>query len=270
MLEELSNHRTSITLYILIGEPGSGKGTTGKAAMELIGEDPTFVYRVMSDILKKRSQTSDPLGKMIADQMGSGELVDDEPTMQALEQQIVTDIRNGVRKFILDGAPRNLLQGKAIIKSGVPFFVFHLTVSKETAIKRIQERARREKRVDDSPEIMTKRMNNDRTKEVAKLLKGHCPKRFTSIDDELPTKKRVATLLKTMGFEGRVLHEMMAKFDRDIHSGQKPYQTPKNPDRPHRSSARSLKTRSTYKNRLRRVPLFRIPRPIQRQFAASS
>lgn len=88
--------------FILIGPPGSGKGTIGSLLENEFG-----VRRyVMSDILKEEIQSNQELKDIIK----KGELINDD-----LVEKIFTEHFFNEDKILLDGIPRDLEQGEFIL-----------------------------------------------------------------------------------------------------------------------------------------------------------
>lgn len=93
---------------ILLGPPGSGKGTQA----ELLSKKYGIPHIAMGDILREEVARGTSLGKKVNVYMSKGELVPDEIVIEVLKERIKKpDCKNG---FILDGFPRTLNQAKAL------------------------------------------------------------------------------------------------------------------------------------------------------------
>jgi adenylate kinase len=93
---------------VLIGAPGSGKGTQAK---KLIAK-----YQVpqisTGDLLRAAVQAQTPLGLQAKAAMDAGQLVSDQIVLSMIEERLIEpDTRKG---FILDGFPRNITQALAL------------------------------------------------------------------------------------------------------------------------------------------------------------
>jgi adenylate kinase len=89
---------------ILIGPPGSGKGTQAK----LLSERLHLAHIATGDILNEARRQKTPLGKIADVYMTSGQLVPDD-----LVNELVADCfrqENRPERFILDGYPRTVAQ----------------------------------------------------------------------------------------------------------------------------------------------------------------
>ncbi|OOG24763.1 adenylate kinase [Thioalkalivibrio denitrificans] len=93
---------------VLLGAPGSGKGTQAKLLVER--------YRIpqisTGDLLRAAVSTGTALGQQAKAAMDSGQLVPDEIVLGMIRERLsLPDADNG---FILDGFPRNLSQAEAL------------------------------------------------------------------------------------------------------------------------------------------------------------
>ncbi|MCS7102736.1 MAG: nucleoside monophosphate kinase, partial [Candidatus Korarchaeum sp.] len=94
----------SLLRVVLLGKPGSGKGTQGESLAKVL-EVPKIV---MSDLLKEEVRSGSDLGGLIRSYMDEGKLVPDEVVYMVLEKGLV----RASGGFILDGFPRNLKQAE--------------------------------------------------------------------------------------------------------------------------------------------------------------
>ena len=93
---------------VLLGPPGSGKGTQG----ERLCEDFDVPYYATGDILRAAVKEGTDLGKTAGEYMERGDLVPDEVIVGVIVERISTD--EAADGFILDGFPRTLPQGEAL------------------------------------------------------------------------------------------------------------------------------------------------------------
>jgi adenylate kinase len=103
--------------------------------------------------------------KKVKAHMDRGELVTDEIMVELVSNRIA--MADCARGFILDGFPRNLNQAKALdeimVKAGKPLdVVLAILVDDEHIKRRIAERLTNEKRGDDNPEAVDKRLKTYR------------------------------------------------------------------------------------------------------------
>ena len=93
---------------VLLGAPGSGKGTQAKLLVEQ--------YKVpqvsTGDLLRAAVAADTPLGRMAKAAMDAGQLVTDEIVLGMIRERLSqADAKKG---FILDGFPRNIPQAQAL------------------------------------------------------------------------------------------------------------------------------------------------------------
>jgi len=93
---------------VLLGPPGSGKGTQG----ERLQEDLDLPYWATGDILRAAVRDETDLGKAAKEYMERGDLVPDEVIVGAIAERI--DSSEAADGFILDGFPRTVPQAEAL------------------------------------------------------------------------------------------------------------------------------------------------------------
>ena len=93
---------------VLLGPPGSGKGTQG----ERLQEDLQLPYYATGDILRAAVREETDLGRAAKEYMDRGDLVPDEVIVGAIAERI--DSIEAADGFILDGFPRTVPQAEAL------------------------------------------------------------------------------------------------------------------------------------------------------------
>ena len=142
---------------VLLGAPGSGKGT--QAA--LLVEELNLPHISTGELLRSAVKAGSELGLKAKVVMDRGELVSDEIMLGLIEERLSEpDVARG---FILDGYPRNLAQAEALdvvldrLEQPVDE-ALQIDVDVEMVISRIAKRAAEEGRSDDTEETVRKRM----------------------------------------------------------------------------------------------------------------
>jgi adenylate kinase len=93
---------------VLLGPPGSGKGTQG----ERLQEDFHLPYYATGDILRAAVRDETDLGKQAKEYMDRGDLVPDQLIVEVIGERIGT--AEAADGFILDGFPRTEPQAEAL------------------------------------------------------------------------------------------------------------------------------------------------------------
>lgn len=142
---------------VLLGAPGSGKGTQATRLREHL----QVPHISTGDLLRAAVKAGTELGRKAKAVMDSGALVSDDIVLGMLEERLTAgDTGNG---FVLDGYPRNLAQANALdallgrLAQPVDIAV-QLDVDTELLITRLAGRAQAEARADDSPDAVRHRL----------------------------------------------------------------------------------------------------------------
>src|SRR6185503_1733940 len=100
-------------------------------------------------------------GKRVGEIMNTGQLVPDELTIAMIQNRLAQD--DAAHGFVLDGFPRNLAQAEALdsmlggIGRGLDAILF-FDVPDEVGMERALKRAQIENRLDDTREVIAKRL----------------------------------------------------------------------------------------------------------------
>jgi len=101
----MTEQRTGV---ILIGAPGSGKGTQAKKLMEALG----YAHISTGDLLRAAVKAGSELGRKAKGFMDDGALVPDSLVIDLLVEALDTEAASA--GFILDGFPRTMAQAEAL------------------------------------------------------------------------------------------------------------------------------------------------------------
>ncbi len=119
---------------ILLGAPGSGKGTLAKK----ISRDFDIPQISTGDLFRAIVKENSPLAEKVKSIMASGGLVPDEITVELVKERISRpDCKKG---FILDGFPRTIAQAEALEKISQIDSVILVELANEIIIDRLSSR----------------------------------------------------------------------------------------------------------------------------------
>jgi adenylate kinase len=153
---------------ILLGPPGSGKGTQAQRLVHRYG----IVQLSTGELLRAAVAAQTPVGLKAKDIMASGGLVPDEIVVGIISERL--DQPDAAKGFILDGFPRTVPQAEALDellkkKHMRLDAVIELRVNESALLQRVENRvaemrARGEEvRIDDTPEVLTRRLASYRS-----------------------------------------------------------------------------------------------------------
>ncbi len=120
---------------ILLGSPGSGKGTQA----QYVTEKYAIPQISTGDMLRAAVREGTPLGIEAKKVMDAGGLVSDDIILGLIKERIAQDdCKNG---FLLDGFPRTIAQAEGLEKMGVELdYVVEIAVDDDEIIKRMSGR----------------------------------------------------------------------------------------------------------------------------------
>ncbi len=190
---------------MLIGPPGSGKGTQAVR----IAERLSIPHISTGDVLRAAVRAKSPLGRRVADRIAAGALVSDALVTELVRERLAAG--NATRGFVLDGFPRTRSQAEALDTMVLPssLIVVLIEVADEAIVRRLSTRrvcdacaitqsvsedasADKEacpycggtlvRRADDDPETVRRRLETyaEETGPVVEFYRGR--PRFASID----------------------------------------------------------------------------------------
>ena len=142
---------------VLLGPPGSGKGTQAALLVKQLGVPHISTGALLRNAAKRGTE----LGLKAKALTDKGELVPDEVISDMIEERLSRDdVASG---FILDGYPRNLAQAESLDKllkrldQPVDEAIL-IDLDPDRIIKRIAKRAKEEGRADDTEETVRNRL----------------------------------------------------------------------------------------------------------------
>jgi adenylate kinase len=151
---------------VLIGKPGSGKGTAADQIAKDYGNKKKIVA---GDLLRAERASGSELGKEIQSLIDKGNLVPDEMINNIIEQELGKPISLGTF-YLLDGYPRTINQAIALDAMLNISVVIYFDVDDSTILKRIEERGKESGRADDQDTEITKQRLENYYKDTAPVV----------------------------------------------------------------------------------------------------
>src|SRR3954470_1024602 len=120
---------------MLIGAPGSGKGTQSAMLAKRLGVPAVSSGEVMRDLIAADTE----LGREVASYMDRGDLVPDDLVVEIVRDALGDAPRSG--DYILEGFPRTVAQARTADSILAPEVVIDLVVPDDVARTRLARRA---------------------------------------------------------------------------------------------------------------------------------
>ena len=156
---------------LLIGKPGSGKGTQGKA----LGALPGFFHISCGEVFRRLNHKSE-LGNIFLNYSSQGLLVPDDITVRLWAEHIdnlahTNHFHPEEDILVLDGIPRNKHQAEMMEKHiDVALLLYLKTLDEDKLIERIRRRALHENRLADTREDIIQRRFQEYKEETEHIL----------------------------------------------------------------------------------------------------
>lgn len=137
---------------LILGPQGCGKGTQAALLSKKLGIPQLSMGQLLRETAKGTGELADEIRAI----QTAGTLVPDKIAIKVLDARLQQpDTQRG---YILDGFPRNQEQFDAFESYATPTMVLVIDVPPEVSLPRLMKRAELEHRVDDTPEIIQKRL----------------------------------------------------------------------------------------------------------------
>lgn len=168
---------------LILGAPGSGKGTQGV----ILGTIPRFYHCACGDVFRTLDTRTD-IGRQFVEYSAKGQLVPDSLTVQLWASQLANtadmhDYKPDIDILVLDGIPRNVTQAEMLDEYVEIHQVFHLSCPDRTELaRRMRKRALKSNRLDDASEAVIDRRIRTYEEETKPLLAFYSDEIQTEID----------------------------------------------------------------------------------------
>jgi adenylate kinase len=188
----MSNHGNSgrFRTFLILGAPGSGKGTQGK----ILGTIPRFHHVACGDVFRSLD-TRTPLGQEFVRYSSEGKLVPDDLTVQLWRANIKNKVdayqfKPDIDFLVLDGIPRNIGQAEFMAQDIEVLKLFHLSCpNRDELARRLRKRALKDNRFDDANEEVIRRRFETYEAETKPILDFYTKDKVVDIDaSQAPAK----------------------------------------------------------------------------------
>jgi len=184
---------------LILGAPGSGKGTQGK----VMGAIPRFHHLACGDVFRSLD-TRTALGQKFVEYSSRGELVPDDVTVQLWRANIKQredshQFKPEIDFLVLDGIPRNVEQARYMEQDIEVLKVFHLSCPDRTELtRRLRKRALKDNRFDDANETVIQQRFATYEAETKPILEYYSDERVVDIDASQPPAKVLYDILSSV------------------------------------------------------------------------
>ena len=142
----------------MLSPPGAGKGTHSEQLSQATG----IAHISSGDLLRAEIARGTDLGRRLSEYTTRGDLVPDDLIFDILIPVVVEGSRAS-SGFVLDGFPRTMPQALRAAQIGIDLDLvsdaaIYLTAPDEVLVERLRERAQREGRTDDTPQVIRHRL----------------------------------------------------------------------------------------------------------------
>lgn len=192
----LHDHSSKRPAFVILGAPGSGKGTQGK----ILGSIPRFFHCACGDVFRSLD-TRTALGKQFVEYSSRGELVPDELTIDLWKAQMDNLADTHIYKpdidfLILDGIPRNVRQAELLDQHVEVHQIFHLSCpNRDELARRMRKRALKDNRIDDASDKVIDQRIATYEAETKPILAYYPADRVMNLDATQPPVKVISQII---------------------------------------------------------------------------
>ncbi len=205
----MSDEQPVYKSVLVLGPPGSGKGTQGKVLSQI----PGFVHVSSGDLFRNLDPQSE-LGQIFLEYSTRGELVPDDLTVRLWRHHMDQLARSGQfnidkEVLFLDGIPRSAQQAEMLADDVDMLLLLHLQADEETMVKRIHKRALQQNRLDDANPDVVRRRFQEYEAATAPVLEYYPTSKIRTVDAAaapLEVLRQIIEVLQVMLFPETLQH----------------------------------------------------------------
>ena len=138
---------------VLMGPPGSGKSTVGRALADSMGVPLIST----GELLRQHASDGTELGMKAQPYIDSGQYAPDEVVTEVLKHRLA--VPDAAAGFVLDGYPRTKAQAQGIENLSTIDKVLYLELPTDVSLSRIAKRGQTSGRADDEASVARKRFS---------------------------------------------------------------------------------------------------------------
>jgi len=177
---------------ILVGPPGSGKGTQSALLAEHVGLATLSTGELLRSVASQRTL----LGQRVASFVESGALLPDRLLLDVLREPL-QQLRNTGDGFVLDGFPRTVAQAVALDEMLAPEpvdFAVQLVVDARVVARRLASRGR----ADDNASAIERRLVAFERETRPVIERYRCSGRLVAIDGHQPVEDVYGEIIEAL------------------------------------------------------------------------
>ncbi|MDQ3946014.1 MAG: nucleoside monophosphate kinase [Actinomycetota bacterium] len=140
---------------VLLGAPGSGKGTQGALLAQRLGVPLVST----GELLRAHAARGTDLGRQVAGYLNRGDLVPDDLIL-AVVGDALSDAAMTAGGYVLDGFPRTVAQAHFTDALAPPEAVIHLALPDEVARRRLAQRTGDDRSDDTRADVVERRLGH--------------------------------------------------------------------------------------------------------------
>jgi adenylate kinase len=183
---------------VLVGPPGSGKGTQGPVIAERLG----VPYVSTGEVLRAEVAAGTELGRRVSALLDRGDLVPDDLMVTVVAAALGDHGPAAGRGYVLDGFPRTLVQALMVERPGSPLappdLVVLITLPDRAVHDRLRRRAEEGRTDDADPAVIDRRLAVYREESEPLLDHYRAREALVTVDGDQPPPEVTEAILAAL------------------------------------------------------------------------